>query len=201
VKTSLGYDSQFNENEVLDIKEEEVTETVFDNRLSDEENSIANDRFKKGEGYHAVPPSLTGNYMPPKPDLSFARLDYSIYKFMISETITSLAKDEKDTPETSTACVEKPKEDRSSAPLIEDWETDSDDDIIFTPEPIPAKLDFVKASESVKHLKTIESVKHVNPVKPVKTAVQTKKSNNFSSSLKVDKKLEWENDPKTGVGF
>nr|GEU58502.1 retrovirus-related Pol polyprotein from transposon TNT 1-94 [Tanacetum cinerariifolium] len=43
VKTGLGYDSQFNEKEVLDVKEEEVTETVFDNRSSDEENSIAND--------------------------------------------------------------------------------------------------------------------------------------------------------------
>nr|GEX81196.1 hypothetical protein [Tanacetum cinerariifolium] len=147
VKTGLGYDSQFNEKEVLDIKEEEVTEIVFDNHSSDEKNSVANDRLKKGEGYHAVPPPLTGNYMPPKPDLSFAGLDDSIYKFKISETVTSLAKDEKDTPETSTACVEKPKEDWSSAPLIEDWETDSDDDNVFTLEPIPSKIDFVKAGK------------------------------------------------------
>nr|GEZ74658.1 retrovirus-related Pol polyprotein from transposon TNT 1-94 [Tanacetum cinerariifolium] len=47
VKTGLGYDSLFNEKEVLDVKEEEVTETVFDNHSSDEENSLANDRFKK----------------------------------------------------------------------------------------------------------------------------------------------------------
>nr|GFD25818.1 hypothetical protein [Tanacetum cinerariifolium] len=120
VKTGLGYDSQLNEKEVLDIKEKEVTKTVFDNRSSDEENSVANDRFKKGEGYHAVPPSLTGNYMPPKLNLLFAGLDNSVYKFKISETVTNLDKDEKDAPETSTACVEKPKEDRSSAPLIED---------------------------------------------------------------------------------
>nr|GEU95212.1 hypothetical protein [Tanacetum cinerariifolium] len=88
---------------VHDGLEEEVTETVFDNRSSDEENSVANDRFKKGEGYHAVPPLLTWNYMPPKPDQSFVGLDDSIYKFKISETITSLAKDEKDAPKTSTA--------------------------------------------------------------------------------------------------
>nr|GEZ56711.1 hypothetical protein [Tanacetum cinerariifolium] len=71
VKIGLGYDSQFNEKEVLVVKEEEVTEIVFNNRSSDEENSLANDRFKKGEGYHAVPPPPTGNYMPPKSDLSF----------------------------------------------------------------------------------------------------------------------------------
>nr|GEW54413.1 hypothetical protein [Tanacetum cinerariifolium] len=67
---------------------------------------------RKGEGYYAVPPPLTGNYMPPKSDLSFAGLDDSIYKFKISETVISLAKDDKDAPETSTASVENPKEDR-----------------------------------------------------------------------------------------
>nr|GEY32154.1 copia protein [Tanacetum cinerariifolium] len=89
VQDGLGYDSQINEKEVLDIKEEEVTKTVFDNRSNDEENSV-------------------------------------------------------DALETSTACVEKPKEDRFIA-LIEDGETNSDDDSVFTPEPIPVKIDFVKA--------------------------------------------------------
>nr|GEU83974.1 putative ribonuclease H-like domain-containing protein [Tanacetum cinerariifolium] len=70
-------------------KKEEVTETMFDNHLSDGENSVANDRFKK----------------------------------------------------------EKPKEYRSSALLIEDWETDSDDESVFTPEPIPAKIDFMKLAK------------------------------------------------------
>nr|GEZ59076.1 hypothetical protein [Tanacetum cinerariifolium] len=114
------YDSQFNEKEVLDVKEEEVTETVFNNCSSDEENSLANDKFKKGKGFHAVPPPLTGNYMPPKPDLSFAGLNDSIYKFKISETVTSLSKDVKDAPETSTAFIKKPKEVRTSAPLIKE---------------------------------------------------------------------------------
>nr|GEY27544.1 retrovirus-related Pol polyprotein from transposon TNT 1-94 [Tanacetum cinerariifolium] len=150
--------------------EEEVTETVFDNRLSDEENSLTNDRFKKGEGYHAVPPPLTRNYMPPKSDLSFTGLDNSIYKFKISETITSLTKEEKDAPKTSTACVEKPKEDRSSAPLIQDWDTDSDNDSVFTPEHIPGQIDFIKASEPDKHVKPVKSVKPVKPAETVNTA-------------------------------
>nr|GEU90368.1 ribonuclease H-like domain, reverse transcriptase, RNA-dependent DNA polymerase [Tanacetum cinerariifolium] len=108
--------------------EEEATKTVFDNHSSDKENSLANDRFKKGEGFHTVPPPLTGNYMPPKPDLSFAGLDDSIYKFKISETITSLSKDVQDVPEPSTIFVEKPKEVRTSAPLIQEWDTNSDND-------------------------------------------------------------------------
>nr|GEW08065.1 hypothetical protein [Tanacetum cinerariifolium] len=104
------------------------SETVFDNRSSDEENSLVNARFKKGEGYHAVPPPLTRNYMPPKSDLSFAGLDDSIYKFKIN----------------------KPKEDRSSAPLIQDWDTDRDNDSVFSPEHIPAKITFVKADKMAK---------------------------------------------------
>nr|GFC68620.1 hypothetical protein [Tanacetum cinerariifolium] len=64
----------------------------------------------------------------------------------------------------------------------------SDDDSVFTPEPIPAKIDFVKAGEYVKHVKPVESIKHVKPVTPVKTTKQTEKSNNLSSSPKVDRK-------------
>nr|GEZ58975.1 hypothetical protein [Tanacetum cinerariifolium] len=103
---------------MLVVKEEEVTKTVFNNRSSDEENSLANDRFMKGKGYHAVPPPLTGNYMPPKSDLSFAGLDDSIYKFKISETVTSLTNDEKDTLKTSTTFVEKTKEVRTKFALL-----------------------------------------------------------------------------------
>nr|GEY26310.1 uncharacterized mitochondrial protein AtMg00810-like [Tanacetum cinerariifolium] len=161
VKIVLGYDSQFNKKEVLDVKEKEVTKTVFDNRASDEENSLANDRFKKSEGYYAVLPPLTWNYMPPKSDLSFSGLDDSIYTFKISETVTSVTKDEKDVPKTSIACVDKPKEDRFSAPLIQDWDSDSDNNSMFSPELISAKIDFVKAGESVKHVKPVESVKHM----------------------------------------
>nr|GEV81754.1 ribonuclease H-like domain-containing protein [Tanacetum cinerariifolium] len=45
---SSSSNSKFNEKEGLVVKEEEVPETMFDNRSSDEENSLANDRFKKG---------------------------------------------------------------------------------------------------------------------------------------------------------
>nr|GEX25423.1 uncharacterized mitochondrial protein AtMg00810-like [Tanacetum cinerariifolium] len=128
VKTGLGYDSLFHEKEVLDIREEEVTETVFDNLLSDEKNSLANDRFKKDE---------------------------SIYKFKISETVSSLAKD---APETSTASVEKPKEDRSSDLLIQDWETDHDNDSVFRHEPIPAKMIMFQVTPKLTHLHVVKRI-------------------------------------------
>ncbi|GJY53112.1 hypothetical protein Tco_0444776 [Tanacetum coccineum] len=50
---------------------------------SDVDDSSVNDRFKIGEGFHAVPHPYTGNYMPSRPDLSFAGLDDSVYKTKI----------------------------------------------------------------------------------------------------------------------
>nr|GEZ49542.1 hypothetical protein [Tanacetum cinerariifolium] len=127
--SSLSLNSEFNEKEVLDVKEEEVTKTMFDNRSSDEENSLANDRFKKGKGYHIVPPPLTGNYMPPKFDPSFAGLDDSIHKFKISKIVTSLTKDEKVALETNTAL----------------------------PTHIPVKIDFAKAIASTSAAKLVNT--------------------------------------------
>ncbi|GJR57073.1 putative ribonuclease H-like domain-containing protein [Tanacetum coccineum] len=71
-KVGLGYDSQMNESEVV--------HSVFNSRESDVDDSPVNDRFKTCEGFHAFPPPYTGNYMPSRPDLSFTRLDDSVYK-------------------------------------------------------------------------------------------------------------------------
>nr|GEX82761.1 hypothetical protein [Tanacetum cinerariifolium] len=87
--------------------------------------------FKKGEGYHAVPPSYTGNYMPPRADLSFARLDSSVFKSKVSETITSVPKIETNASKTSKESWEKPKTVRSNALLIEEWKSDSEDENVF----------------------------------------------------------------------
>ncbi|GJU44281.1 hypothetical protein Tco_1201547 [Tanacetum coccineum] len=55
-KTGLSYDSQVNESEVV--------HSVFNSRESDVDDSPVNVIFKIGEGFHAVPPPYTGNYMP-----------------------------------------------------------------------------------------------------------------------------------------
>ncbi|GKF29674.1 hypothetical protein Tco_0096016, partial [Tanacetum coccineum] len=39
---------------------------------SDEENIPANDRFSKADGFHAIPPPITGNFLTPRADISFA---------------------------------------------------------------------------------------------------------------------------------
>ncbi|GKD35178.1 hypothetical protein Tco_1250687 [Tanacetum coccineum] len=83
-KVGLGYDSQINESKVV--------HSVFNSRESNVENSPVNDRFKTSEGFHTVPPPYTGNYMPSRPELSFAGLDDYVYKTKVSETETSISK-------------------------------------------------------------------------------------------------------------
>ncbi|GJU44256.1 ribonuclease H-like domain-containing protein [Tanacetum coccineum] len=136
----LGYDCQINKSEVV--------HSVFNNRESDVDDSPINDIFKIGKGFHAVPPPYTGNYMPSRPDLSFAGLDDSVYMTKVSETETSVSKTSKD-------IVEKHKTFRPSAPIIEDWYTNSDNDSVFRPKPDQTKpkitkINFVKSDENLK---------------------------------------------------
>nr|GEU38664.1 putative ribonuclease H-like domain-containing protein [Tanacetum cinerariifolium] len=74
------------------------------------------DRFQPSDGYHAIPPSYTGTFMPPKPDLVFntalttVETDHSAFTIQLSLT--------------------KPKQDfshtnRLTAPIIEDWHVET----------------------------------------------------------------------------
>nr|GFA79740.1 hypothetical protein [Tanacetum cinerariifolium] len=61
VKIGVGFDSQ-----------------VFHNQV--------NHKYKTGEGYHAVPPPYTWNFMPRKSNLILADVD----EYVISDTVTSV---------------------------------------------------------------------------------------------------------------
>ncbi|GJY00094.1 ribonuclease H-like domain-containing protein [Tanacetum coccineum] len=123
-KTGISFDSQMTENELHDIHKNnsEVFESASDSSVNkiEEENNQVNDRFKKVEGYHAVPPPYTRNYMPSRPDLSFARLDDSVYKTNVSETITSVHRNESTASKFSKDNLEQPKDVRPSAPIVEE---------------------------------------------------------------------------------
>ncbi|GJS92425.1 hypothetical protein Tco_0799393 [Tanacetum coccineum] len=55
------------------------------------------------------PLPYTGNYMPPRPDLSFAGLDESVFKSAVRKTTTSVPETETSISKTSKDIVEKPK--------------------------------------------------------------------------------------------
>nr|GEX03923.1 putative ribonuclease H-like domain-containing protein [Tanacetum cinerariifolium] len=83
-----GYGDQLSESD------SELLPSVFDSRSSDGDDNPTNDRFKKYDGYHAVPPPLTGNYMPPLADLPFAGLDDSVYRPTANKANAIISKDE-----------------------------------------------------------------------------------------------------------
>ncbi|GKC43397.1 hypothetical protein Tco_1061119 [Tanacetum coccineum] len=83
-KSGLGYGNQIHEG-VLSY-ENEVLESIFVSRSSDVKDSPVNDRFAKDEGMHAVPPSMTGIYMPPKSDFG---IDESKFTYGPKQSKTS----------------------------------------------------------------------------------------------------------------
>ncbi|GKF46449.1 hypothetical protein Tco_0136251 [Tanacetum coccineum] len=112
-------------------------------------------KFKTGEGFHAVPPPYSKNYMPPRPNLSFTGLDKFVFKSAVRKTTTSVPEIETSISKTSKDIIEKPKTVRPSAPIIEEWDTDNDNDNVFRPKsdqtkPKFTKINFVKSSENVK---------------------------------------------------
>ncbi|GKA28586.1 putative ribonuclease H-like domain-containing protein [Tanacetum coccineum] len=105
-KTGLGYGDQLNEN---DSSGSELFNSVFDSRLSDGDDNQTNDRFKKDNGYHVVPPPLTGNYMPPLADLSFAGLNDSVYRPTTNKTSASVSQVKASITPPSNSSVEMPR--------------------------------------------------------------------------------------------
>nr|GEZ62509.1 ribonuclease H-like domain-containing protein [Tanacetum cinerariifolium] len=138
----------------LSESDNEVLPSVFDGRSSDGDDNLTNDMFKKDDGYHAVPPFRTGNYMPPLPDLSFAGLNDSIYRPTANKASASISKDESSVIKTSNISIEMPKVDsvKTSEVIIEDWVSVDDDTLVdthvdsqTTVKPSFKKIEFTKA--------------------------------------------------------
>nr|GEU29452.1 ribonuclease H-like domain-containing protein [Tanacetum cinerariifolium] len=153
-------------------------------RECDGDDNQVNDKFKKGEGYHVIPPPYTGNYMPLKADLSYAGLDNYVFKSKVSEPITSVPKIETNAFKTSKDSLEKPKTVRSSAPLIEEWESDGEDLNVFTTKkvkktvkPSLEKIEFVNARNA-----TIENENKAEKPKKAATLVSASRRVNIAAS-------------------
>nr|GFB10373.1 hypothetical protein [Tanacetum cinerariifolium] len=94
------------------------------------------DRFVLSGGYHAVPPPVTGTFMPPKLDLVFHTPPSDENKHLAFNVQLSPTKPEQDLSS------------RPSAPIIEDWVSDSEeDDLPQVSKDVPS---FAQSSELVK---------------------------------------------------
>ncbi|GJX49165.1 ribonuclease H-like domain-containing protein [Tanacetum coccineum] len=110
------------------------------------------DKYKIGLGYNAVPPPYTGNFMPPKPDLSFSGLEEFTSEPIVTKPVveTSEAK----------ASADKPKAVRKNngTPIIEDGSHST------VKRPIHKNTTF-KNSNFNKRVNTVKD-KNVNTAKP-----------------------------------
>nr|GEY25187.1 retrovirus-related Pol polyprotein from transposon TNT 1-94 [Tanacetum cinerariifolium] len=166
-KFELGYGSQIHKG-VLSYKSK-VFEIVFDSRYSDVEDSHVNDRFAKVEGMHAVPPLIIGNYIPPKFDFEIDESKFT-YGLKQSKTSESDAKtSDLDSCESNSSVetlefmlelvepkskvVSEPKV-WSDAPILEEYESDSDDEYV-SKSSIEQEKPSCAFINTVKHVKTL----------------------------------------------
>ncbi|GJU53640.1 hypothetical protein Tco_1227354 [Tanacetum coccineum] len=199
-KSGLGYGDQVH-NGVLSY-ENEVFQSVFDSRSSDVEDSPVHDRFANVEGMHAVPPPMTGNYMPPGPDreVDDSMFTYGPKQSKTSESDTQTSNFDSCESNSSVETLESVPEPVvvepkvvsqpkvwSDAPIIEEYESDSDDEYVIQPSKEQEKPSFA----------------FVNTVKHVKTPRETvKEQNTYSPSPKADKR-DWNGlmSKRLGLGY
>ncbi|GJR28041.1 hypothetical protein Tco_1104273 [Tanacetum coccineum] len=132
-KTGLGYGTQLNEMSNNSETDSEISLSVFYVRSSDEENTPTNDMFFKADRFHAIPPPITGNFLTPRADISFAG--------KTNETNTQK-------PKTVYESVNRDKV------IIEDWNSDDEDDVSEVQTVSPVKTNETQTSQEPK-LKTV----------------------------------------------
>ncbi|GJU28821.1 hypothetical protein Tco_1172410 [Tanacetum coccineum] len=127
--------------------ENEVLQSVFMNKESELEKQPLYDRFVTADGMHAVPPPMTGNYMPSGPDIE---VDYSQFTYGPKQTQPSESESqssESDTCESNISTepselVSEPVVNESNvecqpkvwsdAPIIEEYESNVEYQLKFT---------------------------------------------------------------------
>nr|GEW89433.1 uncharacterized mitochondrial protein AtMg00810-like [Tanacetum cinerariifolium] len=169
-KIGLGYNTQVFTSFMLDSDE------LFDSK-SDESLHVSpiNDRYQSGDGYHVVPPPYTGTFMPPKPDLVFNNA------LNVNETVHTAfnVKLSPTKPDTDLSHTNRP-----SAPIIDDWVSDSKDD--FEAEIPHNTPSFVQPIEQVKPPRpSVKNVETSIPAVNLKTVNPKPKSQGNSKNKKA----------------
>nr|GEY91915.1 retrovirus-related Pol polyprotein from transposon TNT 1-94 [Tanacetum cinerariifolium] len=147
-KTGLGYNTQVFTRFMFDCDDF----FTFESNESLPPSPIY-DRYQSGDGYHVVPTPYTGTFMPPKHDLVFHNAPTD------NETVHTAFNVE--------LYPTKPNNDlshthRPSAPIIEDWVFDSEED--SEAEISQNALNFVQPTKQVKTPRPSVKTKHVIPI-------------------------------------
>ncbi|GJU25265.1 putative ribonuclease H-like domain-containing protein [Tanacetum coccineum] len=150
------------------------------------------DKCKTGLGYNAVPPPYTGNFMPPKPDLSFSGLEEFVSEPIVSEPTVKKPVVESSEAKASTNKSKAVKK-NNGVPIIEDWVFDREVEGMpqakiekKSVKPSFAKIEFVKSKEQVKS--------------PRKTTVKQGNQNRQNTHAPRGNKRNWNNKMSQRLG-
>ncbi|GJS06293.1 ribonuclease H-like domain-containing protein [Tanacetum coccineum] len=199
-KSRLGYGDQVHDG-VLSF-ENEIFQSVFDSRSSDVEDSPMHDRFANIEGMHDVPPLMIGNYMPSGPDreVDDSMFTYSPKQSKTFEFDTQTSNFDSCESDSSTETLESVPESVvvepnvfsqpkvwSDAPIIEEYDSYSDDEYMIQP----------SKEQEIHSFAFIDTVKHVQTPRDT-----VKEQNTYSPSPKANKR-DWNGliSKRLGLGY
>ncbi|GJU96225.1 putative ribonuclease H-like domain-containing protein [Tanacetum coccineum] len=181
----MAYSNSGSDTEVTSCSKECVESYAKLKKLYDESSDVGDspvhDRFANVEGMHAVPPPMIGNYMPSRPD---REVDDSMFTYGPKQSKTS----ESDTQTSNYGSCESNSSTETlkfvpepvivepnvvsqtkvwpDAPIIEEYESDSDDEYVIQPSKEQERPSFAFI-DTVKHVKTPrETVKEQNTYSP-----------------------------------
>nr|GEY67998.1 hypothetical protein [Tanacetum cinerariifolium] len=134
-------------------------------------------RYQSGEGYHVVPPPYTGTFMPPKPDLVFHNAP------TVNETVLTAFNVQ---PSATKPTQDLSHLNRPSAPIIEYWFSDSEDESKGEPMTLQKAPSFVQPSEHIKILRQfVKPVEDPIPAANLKTDIPKPKGYGNSMNRKA----------------
>ncbi|GJT03182.1 hypothetical protein Tco_0824351 [Tanacetum coccineum] len=163
------------------LKEKEDLKTNFENCNTDDRTLY--DRFVTTDGMHAVPPPMTGNYIPSGPDIEIDESQFTYGPKQTKPSESDTRSSDFDSCESNTSvetldCMPEPVVNEpkvvstpkvwSDAPIIEEYESDSEDDGIV-----------VKPKEVTKTVKPcFEKIESVNARNETVRQVENSRKNN-----------------------
>nr|GEV47218.1 hypothetical protein [Tanacetum cinerariifolium] len=171
-KTRLCYDNQVFNSTVFDC--DELISSESDMSMP---TSPVYDRYKSGEGYHAIPPPYTGTFMPPKPDLVFHDASTA------NETVPTVLTVE---PSSTKPNKDLSQSNRRSALIIEDWVSNSEAESKGEPMPTQKAPSFIQTSKHVKSPRLfVKPVEHPIPVDNLRKGIPRSRGHRHSWNRKA----------------
>nr|GEU33835.1 retrovirus-related Pol polyprotein from transposon TNT 1-94 [Tanacetum cinerariifolium] len=180
----LKLDVQLRDTALVDLRKkfEKAKQEIDDLKLKLDKfqtssKNLIYDSYKSGEGYHAVPPPYIGTFMPSKPDLVFHDAP------TVNETVPTAFNVE--------FCPTKPNKvlsqaNRLSAPLIEDWVSDSADDSEGEPKHTLIAPSCVQPTKHVKIPRpSVKTVEHPIPADDLRKDFSKSKGHSNSRNRKA----------------